>query len=236
MGNFDKKIDTFLDAFIDGNGYVTVIEGLKNTITIAVLGLIIGILIGTVIATIRVLPKYKTLPKVLNGICSVYVGFFRGTPMVVQLLVFYYVLMPIVGLRMPSVTVATWVFGLNSGAYISEIMRGGILSVDVGQMEGGRSVGLSYSTTMLRIIIPQAVKNILPTMGNEFIALIKETSVVSFIGATDLYVAFNNIGSNSYEFMVPYMIMAIIYIVLVLFITLLIKLMERSLRKSDRGR
>ncbi len=236
MGNFDRKLDTFYRAFFDGNGYKTVIEGLQNTIFIAVLGLIIGILIGTLIATVRVLPKYKTLPKVLNGICSVYVGFFRGTPMVVQLLVFYYVLMPIIGLKMPSVTVATWVFGLNSGAYISEIMRGGILSVDSGQMEGGRSVGLSYSTTMLKIIIPQAVKNILPTMGNEFIALIKETSVVSFIGATDLYVAFNNIGSSSYEFMVPYLIMAIIYIVLVLFITLLIKLMERRLRKSDRGR
>lgn len=236
MGNFDRKLDTFYRAFFDGNGYKTVIEGLQNTIFIAVLGLIIGILIGTLIATVRVLPKYKTLPKVLNGICSVYVGFFRGTPIVVQLLVFYYVLMPIIGLKMPSVTVATWVFGLNSGAYISEIMRGGILSVDSGQMEGGRSVGLSYSTTMLKIIIPQAVKNILPTMGNEFIALIKETSVVSFIGATDLYVAFNNIGSSSYEFMVPYLIMAIIYIVLVLFITLLIKLMERRLRKSDRGR
>ncbi len=236
MNNFDKKIDTFLDAFIDGNGYKTVIEGLQNTISIAVLGLLIGIVIGTVIAAVRVWPKYRTLPKVLNGICSVYVGFFRGTPMVVQLLVFYYVLMPIIGLRMPSVTVATWVFGLNSGAYISEIMRGGIQSVDGGQMEGGRSVGLSYTTTMMRIIIPQAVKNILPTMGNEFIALIKETSVVSFIGATDLYVAFNNIGSNSYEFMVPYLVMALIYIVLVLFISLLIKIMERSLRKSDRGR
>ena len=236
MNNFDKKIDTFLDAFIDGNGYKTVVEGLQNTISIAVLGLLIGIVIGTVIAAVRVWPKYRTLPKVLNGICSVYVGFFRGTPMVVQLLVFYYVLMPIIGLRMPSVTVATWVFGLNSGAYISEIMRGGIQSVDGGQMEGGRSVGLSYTTTMMRIIIPQAVKNILPTMGNEFIALIKETSVVSFIGATDLYVAFNNIGSNSYEFMVPYLVMALIYIVLVLFISLLIKIMERSLRKSDRGR
>lgn len=236
MNNFDKKFDTFLNAFIDGNGYKTVIEGLKNTISIAVLGLLIGIVIGTVIAAIRVWPKYRTLPKVLNGICGVYVGFFRGTPMVVQLLVFYYVLMPIIGLRMPSVTVATWVFGLNSGAYISEIMRGGIQSVDGGQMEGGRSVGLSYTTTMMRIIIPQAVKNILPTMGNEFIALIKETSVVSFIGATDLYVAFNNIGSNSYEFMVPYLVMALIYIVLVLFISLLIKIMERSLRKSDRGR
>lgn len=235
MGNFDKKLDTFYKAFVDGNGYKTVIEGLKNTLNIAVLGLIIGIIIGTVIATVRVLPKYKTLPKILNGICSVYVGFFRGTPMVVQLLVFYYVLMPIIGLKMASTTVAIRVFGLNSGAYISEIMRGGILSVDRGQMEGGRAVGLSYSSTMLKIIIPQAIKNILPTMGNEFIALIKETSVVSFIGATDLYVAFNNIGSSSYEFMVPYLVMAIIYIILVMFISLLIRLMERSLRKSDRG-
>ena len=115
-------------------------------------------------------------------------------------------------------------------------MRSGILSVDSGQMEGGRSVGLSYGVTMLRIVIPQAVKNILPTLGNEFIALIKETSVVSFVGATDLYVAFNNIGSNSYEFMVPYLVMAIIYIVLVMVISALVKLMERSLRKSDRSR
>ena len=126
------------------------------------------------------------------------------------------------------------VFGLNSGAYISEIMRSGILSVDSGQMEAGRAVGLSFGTTMIKIVIPQAVKNILPTLGNEFIALVKETSVVSFIGATDLYVAFNLIGSNSYEFMVPYIAMALIYILLVLIISAGIKLMERSLRKSDR--
>lgn len=235
MENFDKKIEEFLHTFIDSGGYKTVLEGLKNTLLIAVLGLVIGIVIGTLIATVRVLPKYKRLPKILNGVCSAYVGFFRGTPMVVQLLVFYYVLLPIIGVKLSSVTVAFWVFGLNSGAYISEIMRGGIQSVDGGQMEGGRSVGLSYGNTMLRIVIPQAIKNILPTMGNEFIALIKETSVVSFIGATDLYVAFNNIGSNSYEFMVPYLVMAIIYIILVLGITILIKLMERSLRKSDRN-
>ena len=113
-------------------------------------------------------------------------------------------------------------------------MRSGILSVDSGQMEAGRAVGLGYWTTMLKIVIPQAVKNILPTLGNEFIALIKETSVVSFVGAADLYVAFNYIGSNSYEFMVPYLVMACIYIVLVLLISLGIKIMERSLRKSDR--
>ena len=234
MGNFDQKVNKFLEIFIEQNGYVKVVEGLRNTITIAVLGLIIGILIGTVIAAVRVIPKYKLLPRILNGFCSFYVGLFRGTPIVVQLLVFYYVMLPLMGIRISGLQVAILVFGLNSGAYISEIMRGGILSVDPGQMEAGRAVGLGYWTSMLKIVIPQAVKNILPTLGNEFIALIKETSVVSFVGAADLYKAFNLIGSNSYEFMVPYIVMALIYIVLVLIISLGIRLMERSLGKSDR--
>ncbi len=234
MGNINLKIDRFLDVLIDKGGYVKVIEGLKNTVMIAVVGLIIGIIIGTIIAAVKVFPKYKTLPKVLDGICSVYVGFFRGTPMVVQLLLFYYVLLPLIGGRMTGVQVSMLVFGLNSGAYISEIMRGGIQSVDPGQMEGGRAVGLSYSAVMMKIVIPQAVKNILPTLGNEFIALIKETSVVSFVGAADLYVAFNFIGTNLYEFMIPYLVMAVIYIVIVMLITLLIKLTERGLAKSDR--
>jgi len=234
MGNFDKKIAKFIEIFIDQNGYVKVLDGLQNTLLIAIMGLIIGIVFGTLIATARVVPKYKTLPKVLNAICSVYVGFFRGTPMTVQLLLFYYVLLPLMGIRISGVNVSILVFGLNSGAYISEIMRGGIQSVDGGQMEAGRAVGLSFGTTMMKIVIPQAVKNIMPTMGNEFIALIKETSVVSFVGAADLYVAFNFIGSNSYEFMVPYLVMAIIYIALVMLITLGIKLMERRLAKSDR--
>ena len=236
MGNFDRKIDRFLEIFIEQNGYKTVIEGLQNTLLIAVTGLIIGILIGTLIATVRVLPKYKRLPRVLNSICTFYVELFRGTPIVVQLLIFYYVLFPLWGVNMTGVQVSMLVFGLNSGAYISEIMRSGIQSVDSGQMEGGRSVGLSFGTTMMKIVIPQAIKNILPTLGNEFIALIKETSVVSFVGAADLYKAFNVIGSNSYEFMVPYIVMALIYIVLVLIISAAIKLMERSLGKSDRRR
>lgn len=234
MGGFDRKVLKFLDYFIDKKGYVRVLEGLENTLIIAVLGLIIGTLIGIIIASVRVMPKYKLLPRILNGFCSFYVGLFRGTPMVVQLLLFYYVLLPIIGLRMSSVQVSILVFGLNSGAYISEMMRAGIMSVDPGQMEAGRAVGLSFFTTMIKIVIPQAIKNILPTLGNEFIALIKETSVVSFVGAADLYVAFNYIGSNSYEFMVPYLVMAIIYIIIVLIISLGIKLMERSLRKSDR--
>ena len=203
MGNFDQKVNKFIDIFWNQNGYVKVMEGLRHTLMIAVTGLIIGILIGTIIATVRVLPKYKLLPRILNSICSFYVALFRGTPMVVQLLVFYYVLLPVIGWRITGVQVAMLVFGLNSGAYISEIMRSGIQSVDPGQMEAGRAVGLGFGASMCRIVIPQAVKNILPTLGNEFITLIKETSVVSFVGATDLYMAFNYIGSNSYEFMVP---------------------------------
>ena len=234
MGNFDQKVAKFIEIFIEQNGYLKVVEGLKNTLLIAVLGLMIGIVIGTIIATVRVIPKYKVLPRVLNGICSFYVGLFRGTPIVVQLLVFYYVMLPILGIRMSGVEVSVIVFGLNSGAYISETMRSGILSVDNGQMEAGRAVGLNFGTTMFKIVIPQAVKNILPSLGNEFIALIKETSVVSFVGAADLYVAFNYIGSNSYEFMVPYLVMAVIYIVLVLIISAGIKVLERSLRKSDK--
>ena len=234
MGNFDAKIENFLDIFFNKGGCDRIMLGLQNTIIIAVSGLIIGILIGTLIATVRVIPKYKLLPRILNGICGFYVSLFRGTPIVVQLLIFYYVLLPLMGIRMDGVQVSILVFGLNSGAYISEIMRSGIQSVDPGQMEAGRAVGLSFSTTMMKIVIPQAIKNILPTLGNEFVALIKETSVVSFVGATDLYVAFNLIGTNSYEFMVPYIVMALIYIVLVLIISLGIKLMERSLGKSDR--
>lgn len=236
MNGFMFKVEKFLDILLNKGGYKEVIEGLQNTMIIAVVGLLIGIVIGTLIATVRVMPKYKAAVRAMDKFCSFYVGLFRGTPMVVQLLVFYYVMLPLINVKMSSVLVAITVFGLNSGAYISEIMRGGILSVDPGQMEGGRSVGLSYGTTMLKIVIPQAVKNILPTMGNEFIALVKETSVVSFVGAKDLYLAFQSIGSGTYEFMVPYLAMAIIYIVIVCLITLFIRIMERRLRKSDRGR
>lgn len=235
MGNFDKKLESFWTSLIDHGAYREVLLGLKNTAIIAVMGLIIGTVIGTLIAAVRVMPKYRKLPRVLDKVCSVYVSFFRGTPIVVQLLLFYYVLFPMMGARIDSLSVSVLVFGLNSGAYISEIMRGGILSVDAGQMEGGRAMGLSFSATMMKIVIPQAVKNILPTMGNEFITLIKETSVVSFVGAVDLYKAFNTIGTSNYEWMVPFLAMALIYIVLVMLITLGIKLLERRLRKSDRS-
>ena len=212
-------------------------DGFVNTVKVAVLGLMIGILIGTVIAIIKVAPKYKLINRILDKLCSVYVAIFRGTPMVVQLLLAYYVLLPALEFKnVNSLVVGIVVFGMNSGAYVSEIMRGGLNSVDKGQMEAGRALGLSYSTTMVKVVIPQALKNILPTLGNEFITLIKETSVLSFITVYDLYTALSTIGSKNYEKMVPYLVMAIIYIILVLLITLLVKILENIFAKSDRNK
>jgi len=235
--SFEVKFSRFIQTFIYDNGYKEVLKGLGNTLKIAILGLLIGIVIGTLIASVRVMPKYKVLPKILDKICSFYVGFFRGTPIVVQLLVGYFVVLPLIGLgRVSSENVCVIIFGLNSAAYVSEIMRGGINSVDIGQMEAGRALGLSYPVTMIKFIVPQAIKNILPTLGNEFISLIKETSVISFVGAIDLYVAFSKIGQNNYEFMVPYLIMALCYILLIFIISQLIRLLEHVLSKSDRRR
>jgi len=234
--NWGKKWEVFLSTMESEYFQQLLVDGFFNTIKVAVLGLIIGILIGTLIAVVKVAPKYKRSLRFLDKICSVYVAIFRGTPMVVQLLLAYYVLLPTLGVKnVDSLTVGIIVFGMNSGAYVSEIMRGGINSVDAGQMEAGRAVGLSYATTMVKIVIPQAIKNILPTLGNEFITLIKETSVLSFITVYDLYTALSAIGSKNYEKMVPYLVMAVIYIVLVLLITLLVKLIEKAFAKSDRS-
>ena len=212
-------------------------KGLLNTVLIAVCGLLIGIVVGTLIAMVKVAPKYKRVVRVLDKICSVYVAIFRGTPMVVQLLITYYVLLPAIGAKgVEAINVGIVVFGLNSGAYVSEIMRGGINSVDRGQLDAGRALGLTYGTSMIKIVIPQAVKNILPTLGNEFITLIKETSVVSFITVYDLYTVMRAIGNKNYEFMMPYLFMAVVYIMLVLLITLLVKCVEKALSKSDNKR
>lgn len=230
-----KKAERFFEVLIQKGGYHRVLEGLGNTVLIAISGLLIGILIGTLVAAVRVAPKYKKWVRALDSVANMYVAIFRGTPIVVQLLVFYFVLFPLFNAHITPVGVSILVFGLNSGSYVSEIMRSGIQSVDIGQTEGGRSVGLSYFATMYHIVIPQAVKNILPTLGNEFISLIKETSVCSFVGAVDLYNGFHTIGLNTYEFMVPYIAMALVYILLVLMITGLIRLMERRLKRSDRS-
>lgn len=211
------------------------LDGLYATIIIAVGGLAIGIVIGMLIAVTKVVPKYSPFVKVLSKISDIYVGFFRGTPMVVQLLLVYYVLLPAMSVRIDSaVTVAVIVFGLNSGAYVSEIMRSGINSVDQGQLEAGRALGLSYPVAMLRIVIPQAIKNIIPTLGNEFIVLVKETSVTSFITVVDLTRAFRGIASANYEYIIPYLMLAAFYLVIVILITMVIKLIERRFAKSDR--
>jgi polar amino acid transport system permease protein len=154
MGNFDKKLERFWEIFYEQDGYNRVLTGLGNTLQIAIIGLAIGIVIGTIIAIVKVYPKYKTLPKILDGICTLYVGLFRGTPIVVQLLLAYYVILPLIGVNLPALQVCILVFGMNSGAYVSEIMRSGILSVDPGQMEAGRALGLSYSVSMLKIVVP----------------------------------------------------------------------------------
>ena len=235
--NNDYKLlwEKFIYALITKNGYKVVLEGLFNTALIAIIGLLIGIAIGTIIAIVRVMPKYKLLPRILDKICGCYVELFRGTPMMVQLLISYHVLLPLMGVSVDSgLPVAIVVFGLNSGAYVSEIMRGGINSVDPGQMEAGRAVGLSYWTTMFKIVIPQAVKNILPTLGNEFIVLIKETSVVSFVAVTDLYKSFKQLGDPTYDYVVPYLMLALTYLVLVLLISFGVRTLEKKLKKSER--
>ena len=225
----------FYAQFITKGGYKTALQGLFTTIEIAVLGLIIGIILGTLIALTKVAPKNNPAIKIGAAICDVYVGFFRGTPMVVQLLLGYFVLLPMFGIVSDAIVVAIVIFGLNSGAYVSEIMRAGIQSVDGGQLEAGRAVGLPFWTAMLKIVIPQSIKNTLPTLGNEFIVLIKETSVVSFIAVVDLTKAFKAIGDATYEYILPYIMLALVYLILVLFATYLVKIMERRLRRNERA-
>ena len=154
--------------------------------------------------------------------------------MVVQLLIGYFVLLPALGISLDGVIVAIIIFGMNSGAYVSEIMRAGINSVDPGQLEAGRAVGLPFWTAMLKIVIPQSIKNILPTLGNEFIVLVKETSIVSFIAVVDVTKAFKSIADANYEYLIPYIMLAIVYLVVVMIITLGIKLMERRLKRNER--
>ena len=226
--------EVFVKQMITLEGYKKVLEGLGNTALIAIFGLLIGMVIGCLLATCKILPKSSVIVKILSGISDVYVAIFRGTPMVVQLLLIHFVLFPLIGIQMPTILEAILAFGFNSGAYVSEIMRGGILSVDIGQTEAGRALGLNYGQTMMRIVLPQAIKNVVPTLGNEFIALLKETSVVSFITVVDLTKSFHNIANSTYEYIIPYIVLALVYLVLVLAVTGVIKLIERRLRAGDR--
>ncbi|MBP3422354.1 MAG: amino acid ABC transporter permease [Clostridia bacterium] len=215
------------------DGYKTVLDGLKNTLIIAVGGFAIGLVLGIILAVMQLLPDNKAT-RVVKTVSKLYVGLFRGTPIVVQLLVGWYVLKPMLGIQQASAL--AWglvIFGMNSGAYMSEIIRGGILSVDKGQTEAGRSLGLNYTQTMLRIVMPQAFKNSLPAIGNELVAIVKETSVAGFVSVVDLQVAFK-LQNTAYNPIICYLALAVVYIVLVVVFTLLIKLVERRMRASDK--
>ena len=201
---------------------------------IALAGLVIGIFIGTLVAVIHVAGTRNKVARVFAYVGDVYTTIFRGTPIVVQLLVFHFVIFPLVRLNIPGVWESVLVFGLNSGAYVSEIMRGGILSVDVGQLEAGRTLGLSFTATMLKVVFPQAIKNVVPTLGNELIAITKDTSVAGYIGTTDLTVAFRARASNDYQIIIPYLMLALVYLVIVIIFTFIIRFVERRLRKSEK--
>ena len=198
------KWNAFYKFFITDEGYLDTLIGLGNTILVAVSGLVIGILIGIIIAVIKLLPVKNKGVTVLKKAADIYVAFFRGTPIVVQLLLMYFVILPAIGLvNVPALVVGMIAFGMNSGAYVSEMMRGGILSVDSGQTEAGRTLGLSYYQTMKLIVLPQAIKNIIPMIGNEFIVLVKETSVLSFITILDLTKSFNKSATPIMNILCP---------------------------------
>ncbi len=227
--------ETFKRIYIDGGGYSLMLDGLKDTILMAVFALVIGILLGIIVAVFKVIPHNNIFTKILNAIANVYIAVIRGTPVMVQLLLAYFVLFAssFRGFEERALIIAIIIFGINSSAYVAEIIRSGILAVDKGQMEAGRSLGLSYATTMLKIVLPQAIKNILPALGNEFIVLIKETSVAGFITVFDLTRATRSLVANHYTAFVPYITLALVYLVLVLGATMLLNALERRMRKSD---
>lgn len=238
MGFSKAKWELFLQTLAQKNWQNDIIVGLKNTLLIAICGLLIGIVIGVIVGIIRVAPKYKWYAKVADKICLVYVTVFRGTPTVVQLLLGYYVVgslcVTIFGSFIPALYAAIIILGLNSGAYLSEMVRGGINSVDKGQLEASRALGLSYRTSMIKVVIPQAIKNIIPSIGNEFIALVKETCVVGFISVANLTKVFTEMSGNNFLFMFTYLLMALIYIAIIVIASIVVKFIERMLARSDR--
>ena len=227
-----NKLEIFFRYFIEYENYKIVLIGLRNTLVIAICGLLIGIVVGSVVAAFKVAGTRSRVAKAVSYVGDAYTGIFRGTPIIVQLIVFHYVILRGSGIN--PLLEAVLVFGLNSGAYVAEIMRGGILSVDVGQLEAGRTLGLSYGTTMLRVVIPQAIKNVVPTLGNELIALTKDTSVAGYVATMDLNAAFTAIAGATYDYLVPYLFLALIYLVLVIIFTVIIRVVERRMRKSER--
>ena len=237
---FEKFKAEFDLNFVQGNRWKFLVDGLKNTLTITFFALIIGIALGIVIAMVRstydktadnARPSWKRrLFGVANGACRVYLTVLRGTPVVVQLMIFFFVIM---ASSRNGVLVASLAFGLNSGAYVAEIIRGGIMSIDNGQFEAGRSLGFNYLQTMQYIIVPQVFKNVLPSLMNEFIALLKETSVAGYVAVMDLTKAGDTIRGRTYSPFMPLIAVALIYLALVMFLTWVVGRVERRLRSSD---
>lgn len=230
--NKEEVMNRFHHTFIESNNGKKIGIGLFNTILISVGGLLIGIVIGVAICLIQGYESQNSFLLVLKQLARFYVSLFRGTPVAVQLLIIYFILFA--NYNGSPTYIALLAFGLNSGAYVSEIIRGGIASIPVGQMEAGRSLGLSYWKVMKKIIFPQAMKNVLPALGNEFVSLIKETSVAGFIGAVDLTLAFRQIANGTFDYEMAYLVMGITYFAIVLFFTFILKKIERRLSRSDR--
>ena len=228
MNTFIEKL---YDNFIKDDRYMYLVRGLGNTLIITFFAALIGIALGFVIAIIRSTYAKTGKFKVLNAICNVYLTIIRGTPVIVQLLIMYYVVF--VSLN-NKIFVAVIAFGINSGAYVAEIVRSGIMSIDKGQTEAGRSLGFSYGQTMWYVIMPQAFKNVLPALANEFIVLLKETSVCGYIGLMDLTRGGDYIRSRTYEAFLPLIAVALIYLVIVLILTALVAKLERRLRTNER--
>lgn len=220
-------IDSFYQTIIYDNRYKFILEGLINTIIIAFFAVIIGIIIGIVISLVRNNYDKNGKMKIGNSLAKAYVNIIRGTPVILQLMIIYYVIFKSVDINI--VIVGILAFGINSGAYVSEIIRAGINSISQGQTEAGYALGLNYGQVMQYIILPQAIRNILPALGNEFITLLKETSVGAYIGIIELTKASDIIASRTYDYFFPLIIIAIIYLIMTLGLSKLVSKMERRL-------
>lgn len=222
---------SFISNFIEDNRWRYITDGLKITLLVTVFAVLIGVVLGFLIAIVRTTHDKTGKLKILNAICKVYLTVIRGTPVVVQLMIIYFIIFGSVDIS--KVLVAIIAFGINSGAYVAEIFRSGIMSIDSGQFEAGRSLGFNYAQTMMYIIMPQAFKNVLPTLCNEFISLLKETSVSGYIALQDLTKGGDIIRSRTYDAFMPLIAVALIYLAMVMIFTKLVSLLERRLRNSD---
>lgn len=227
----NKFADAFYLNFIKDERWKYITAGLKTTLTVTFFAVIMGILLGFLVAIVRSTHDKTGKLKILNIFCNLYLTVIRGTPVVVQLLITYFVIFSSVNIN--KVVVAVIAFGVNSGAYVAEIIRSGIMSVDSGQFEAGRSIGFTYGQTMLYIILPQAFKNVLPALANEFIVLLKETSVAGYIALEDLTKGGDIIRSRTYNAFMPLIGVAIIYLIMVMIFNYFVKCLERRLRNSE---